>query len=211
MNIFKKIPLFLRVWFFAGFLSLIFAGLAYVLVQQSYRMSANDPQIQIMIDATEALDQGVTPDQLIPSSTPVNLATTLDAFLIVLDDKGQVIASSAQLNGKTPVPSSGVFDSVKNKGQDRFTWQPEKGVRIAAVVDKYQTADSSGFLLVGRSLKEIEKREMATLILSAGAWVASLIVSMVLAILFFFHRKPRHVIPEIPKETEGSKDIEIKE
>jgi hypothetical protein len=128
-------------------------GLVYLTVQQSLRMSANDPQIQMAEDAASALNGGTSLDSIVPAIT-VELATSLAPFIIVFDDSGNVLASSATLHGAIPVYPSGVLDHTRINGEDRVTWQPENGVRMATVVVRYD----KGFVLAGRSLREVEIR-----------------------------------------------------
>jgi hypothetical protein len=54
-----------------------------------------------------------------------------------------------------------VFDNAREKGENRITWEPKEGVRIAAVIKRFEgkTASTSGFVLAGRSLDEVEKRQ----------------------------------------------------
>jgi hypothetical protein len=77
----------------------------------------------------------------------------------------------------------GIFDYVKKNGQDRVTWQPEPGMRLATVVVPYE----KGFVMAGRSLTEVEKRESQVENLCGlallGTWAATLIV-IVLGELF---------------------------
>jgi hypothetical protein len=129
-------------------------GLVYLTVQQSLRMAANDPQIQMAEDAANILNGGASADSVIPA-TKVELANSLAPFIIVFDDFGKVLASSATLHGSVPVYPSGVLDYTRQHGEDRVTWQPENGVRMATVVVRYD----NGFVLAGRSLREVEIRE----------------------------------------------------
>jgi hypothetical protein len=48
--------------------------------------------------------------------------------------------------------NGGVLDYMRQHGEERVTWQPEKGVRMATVVVRYD----KGFVLAGRSLREME-------------------------------------------------------
>ena len=150
-------------------------GLAYLVVQQSLRMGANDPQIQMAEDAAVALNGGVSVDSIIPAAN-VELATSLAPFMIIFDDSGTVLASTATLHGSVPVYPTGVLDYTRQHGEDRVTWQPEKGVRMATVVVRYD----KGFVLTGRSLREVEKRGDQMVQLSGLAmltiWAATLIV-----------------------------------
>jgi hypothetical protein len=150
-------------------------GLAYLTVQQSLRMGANDPQIQMAEDAASNLNSGASVESVMPS-TKVEIAVSLAPFVIVFDDSGKVLASSATLHSAVPTYPVGVLDYTRLHGQDRVTWQPEAGVRMATVVVRYD----NGFVLAGRSLREVEKRENQVEQLSGLAllaiWAATFIV-----------------------------------
>ena len=117
-------------------------------------MGANDPQIQMAEDAASALMPGANVESVVPSAK-VEIADSLAPFLIVFDKSGKVLASSASFHGAVPAYPAGVLDYVPQKGQDRVTWQPEAGVRMATVVGPIR----NGFVMAGRSLTEVEKRE----------------------------------------------------
>jgi hypothetical protein len=157
-------------------------GLVYLTVQQSLRMGANDPQIQMAEDAASNLNAGASVESVVPTNK-VDIAESLAPFVIIFDDSGKVLASSATLHGVIPAYPAGVLDYVRQKGQDRVTWQPEAGVRMATVVEPYK----HGFVMAGRSLIEVEKRESQVESLSGIAllaiWVATFIV-IVLGELF---------------------------
>jgi hypothetical protein len=150
-------------------------GLVYLTVQQALRMGANDPQIQMAEDAASALNDGANVDSIVPV-TKVELATSVAPFIIVFDDSGKVLAASATLHGAVPVYPAGVLDYTRQNGEDRVTWQPENGVRMATVVVRYDR----GFVLAGRSLREVEIREDNTEKISGLAmlviWAATLFV-----------------------------------
>lgn len=167
--------------------------LSYLLVQQDLRQTANDPQIEIAEDVAQALGSGAAPQDIVPPGQLINIATSLDPFVVIFDASGKVLASSAVLNGTTPTVSNGVFASVEQHGEDRITWQPQSGVRSAAVIDSFASSTSlaaggnassssstsltmgGGFVLAGRSLREIEIREDNILHLAMLAWIAGLI------------------------------------
>jgi len=150
-------------------------ALVYLTVQQSLRMGANDPQIQMAEDAASMLNAGAGVESVVPANK-VEIADSVAPFVIVFDDTGKVLASSATLHGTVPAYPAGVLDYVRKKGQDRVTWQPEAGVRMATVVEPYK----HGFVMAGRSLAEVEKRETQVESLSGLAllaiWAATLIV-----------------------------------
>ena len=161
-------------------------GLVYLTVQQSLRMGANDPQIQMAEDAANALNTGAALNSVIPASR-VDLATSLAPFMMVFDDSGKVQASTATLHGAVPVYPSGVLDYTRDHGEDRVTWQPETGVRMASVVVRYD----KGFVLAGRSLREVEKRESQVELLSGLAMLVILVSTFILVVLgeLIGHRK----------------------
>lgn len=130
-----------------------FCGLVYGTVQQNYRQSANDPQVQISQYVANLLSQGGDVASVLPQEQ-ADLSNSLATFIIVYDGNGQSTASSAKLDGQIPVLPKGVLDSANSTGQNRLTWQPKEGVRIASVVTKYDR----GYVLAGRSLREVEAR-----------------------------------------------------
>jgi hypothetical protein len=150
-------------------------ALVYLTVQQSLRMGANDPQIQMAEDAASRLNAGASVESVVPS-TKVEIADSLASFVIVFDESGKVLASSATLHGAVPAYPVGVLDYVRQNGQDRVTWQPEAGVRMATVAMPFK----NGFVMAGRSLTEVEKRESQVESLSGltmlGIWAVTLIV-----------------------------------
>lgn len=147
----------------------------YAAVQQSYRGGANDPQINATEEISSLLAQGAPPEAIVGQASGVDMANSLSLFVIILDKDGKILASSGKLNGKTPELPAGVIDYVKQHGQERFTWQPQKGVRLAAVVRKVDK--DGGFVLAARNLREVEKREEQLLKMVGIAWAALILLS----------------------------------
>jgi hypothetical protein len=155
-------------------------GICYVAVQQTLRQSANDPQIQMAEDAAAALAKGETPEAFGESAKKIDMARSLAPFLIIFDDNGQPIVSTVQLNGKTPAPPAGVFPYARTHGENRVTWQPRTDVRNATVIVHY-AGQKPGFVLTGRSLREVEARISAIgHLIAAGCAVSTLALLMVL-------------------------------
>jgi len=173
-----------KTWVPLALVILIFSGLAYVAVQQNYRLSANDPQIQIAEDISSAISQGTTPPDAIVSPTPTTeMSPSLATFVTIYTATGTPIGSSVSLNGKLPEIPSGVIDYVRKHGEDRFTWQPQSGTRIAAVVKSF-SGPVPGFILAGRSLREIEVREKELTLMTAVATAVALVVTFLAVWLF---------------------------
>lgn len=158
----------------------VLAGLAYVLVQQDLRLSANDPQIQMSEDAAILLMDGRPPQAVLPNGV-ADIGYSLAPYVIVYDDSGKPLASSGLLDDEIPELPSGVLDYTRQHGQDRLTWQPKYGVRSAIVVTRYNGANP-GFVAAGRSLREIEKRESSAEMLAALGWLLALLLSFIAVI-----------------------------
>lgn len=166
----------------------VLMGLVYVVAQQQYRAQANDPQIQVARDAVAMANAGQAVESLIPTER-VNIAESLAPFIGVYNQDSQPILGSGLLNDRMPTPPAGVFTYAKQHGENRLTWQPAPGVRIAAVVLPY-TGAQSGFILVGRNLREAEQRinDMGDLVMLA--WPVTLVTTL-LACLYLAWLKER--------------------
>jgi hypothetical protein len=149
------------------------ALMSYVVGQQVLRSTANDPQIQMAHDATFRLAAGA--DLHIGGVDLVDPSRSLAPFLIVYDAGGRPISSSAVLDGRTPVPPAGVFSYTQAHHEERVTWQPRPGVRIAAVVVPFG-GDHPGFVLAGRSLAYVEASTQNLLLGAIVGWLALLFI-----------------------------------
>lgn len=155
------------------------SGLVSLAVQQNFRQNANDPQIQLAEDTASALGTGKAAAGLI-SANSIDISQTLAPFVIVYDANEKPLTPQVTLNGQTPTPPNGVFDSAKESGENRLTWQPAAGVRIAAVV--VPIAEDKGYILAGRNLREVEKRESQLNLEVFVAWAAAMILTLLWAI-----------------------------
>ena len=148
-------------------------GTIYLVAEQNYRQSANDPQIQLAEDAALVLDHGAQPQWT--ASNQIDAGTSLAPFITIYSATGTPVASSGLIGGQMPALPAGVFDSVKARGEDRITWQARGGLRYAAVVVVYK----NGYILAARSLREIEKRESALDVEVGVPWAVSIILMLV--------------------------------
>jgi hypothetical protein len=157
----------------------------YAIPQHVLRSGLNDPQIQLASDLVAVLERGDlvamlqqgTLPAVIGGSGGVDMARSLAPFVIVYDDQGHALASQATLNGGVPVPPQGVFDYVRQHGQERVSWQPilgtVHGVRIAAVVQRVE-GPHPGFVLAGRNMREVEAREEQVANMAGLTWLGML-------------------------------------
>lgn len=185
MNIFKS-------WFPLAIVITGLCGLVYSVVQQNYRMSLNDPQIQMAEDAAVALAEGADPTSL---QGNVDIGKSLSPYLTIYDDSAKPVASSGKLNGELPAPPQGIFDVARTKGENRISWQPQSDVRSAIVVVHY-AGDKPGFVLAGRNMREVEERESKLLQMVGLSWAVLLLLTLIIQIIlsvFPFAKSPKGI------------------
>jgi hypothetical protein len=152
-------PLFQRLfyrWLPLAAIATALSGLVFLVAQQRWRQMANDPQVQMARDAAAMLENGLPVDSVVPR-TQIDMGSSLAPFLTVFSDAGVPLASSGRLHDQVRVVPAGVLNHVREHGEERVTWQPQPGVRIAAVIIR-QAGPQAGFVLAGRSLRETEER-----------------------------------------------------
>lgn len=182
------------------FNAVILAGIAtvlalavYVIPQQVLRQDANDPQIELAENLVQDLKSGSTLDESLPPES-IDISRSLSPFLIAYDAQGNPLASQAKLNGKIPAPSKEVFDHVRSEGEARITWAPQHGARYAAVI-LHVPGDGNtvneGFVLAGRSLREVEIREKKLGDLAFFNWLVMMGLVVVGMIAFAWWTRPR--------------------
>lgn len=186
---------FLKFVPFAVAITLVY-GAIYAVVQQTYRQGADDPQVQYVQDIKEILESGQAGPQDIAGQNKVDASKSLATFIIVFDKDKKAVASSAILDNAIPLPPNGSFDDRKNQffnlflrtSENRFTWSPKKDVRIAAVLTKYK----DGYVLAGRSLKEVENRVIRlglTVLIACVVTLATTLVSI--GLIGYLKSKPK--------------------
>jgi len=162
------------------FVLTVICGLLHIVIQQMLRLNANDPQIQIAEDLASSLSNGKQPVAF-NGPDKIDIGKSLAPFIIVYDTKGNPTASNGTLEGSIPKLPSGVFEFATHRGKDIITWQPRHQVRIALVIIPCAT----GFVAVGRSLREVEARESNFQWMIGLVWGASVFIILM---IFFGNR-----------------------
>ena len=181
-----KRPIFLHA-FILGLILTILGGAAAITVQQMLRRGANQPQMEMADLYLSQISSGGKPSDFL-SPKRIDMAQSLEPFVIVYDDAGKPENSTGYLDGVVPVPPPGVFDYLRAHGSDNFTWQPRPQVRIAAIAKRI-TGPHPGFLLVGRSLRSVEESEGVLRQMTFGGWFLLLLL---LALGAAFLQQARH-------------------
>ena len=157
-------------WIIVLLLITVVFGTIYAVVQQAQRNDANWPQIQMSDDLAAKLNDKADP--LVLTGDQVDIAVSLKPFSVIYDKKGKAVAGSGFINDKLPKIDKSVLENSKSKDYNAVTWKPVGETRIAAVV----VAANDYYVLSGRSLKEVEKNEDATLMISILGWLLSVLL-----------------------------------
>lgn len=163
-----------RSWFPLAIAITGVCGLVYVTIQQNYRQSLNDPQIQMAEDAAAALAKGAVPASVVPRGETVDITRSLKPWIAVYDETGKPLESSGILDGVPPRPPLGIFKYMKGdvgdvidirrvpagekrKRENRISWMPRSDVRSALIVA--WVPEAKQFVVAGRNMREVEDRE----------------------------------------------------
>jgi len=139
-------------------------GFMFYVMQQYIRLSANEIPAQYANDIVEKLKTGMSPTQTIGGIVPIDMQKSLSPFVMILDGNCKYLSGTAMLNGTYPAPPLGALTFAKQQGENRITWQPERGVRTATVIIPYNVAMpdrtiQEGYVVAGRLMRETEQRE----------------------------------------------------
>jgi len=137
---------------------LLVYGILFYVMQQYIRLSANEIPLQVATHAISKLESGATLAESLPTAEQVNIKSDISPFVMVCDSVGQIQASNAVLNGKTPEIPIGVFKKAESSGENKISWQPLVGFRYAIVVLPFHKNGTLGFVIGGQSMKEVESR-----------------------------------------------------
>lgn len=148
--------------------ALIITGLCigiYSVGQQVYRQSMDDPQIAMAEDAASGLNAGRVPADVVPHAPLVDIGTSLDPWVAVLDSNGKPLASSATIGTEPLTLPPGLFDETTWNpakihaspwgDETRVTWQPNPDIRQAVILVHLK---DGRFVAAGRSMRLTEER-----------------------------------------------------
>jgi len=169
-------------WLPLGVAVVLMGGLFYGMAQQIYREGLNDPQIQMVEDAQTALLAGEVPAGVVPRNIRFDAGTSLLPFIAVFDKDGTPLESDASVNNEPPRPPLEALEASKAMGENRVTWQPAPGTRIALVV-RPVTNGSGYFVAAGRNMREVESRISALAPVTLLVIIITLIATFLLEML----------------------------
>lgn len=136
-------------------------GVSYLAVLEMAQRSAFSPQADSAAQAADRLNAGAPPQAVVPHYA-IDVGTSRYPYLLVYDDTGQLLASSARLDGQHLALPAAVFDYVRT-GQEHhdatwyavyagpapwIVWMPRSDLSSAVVIERW----SGGFVVAGRSM-----------------------------------------------------------
>ena len=154
---------------------------------------AEDPLLRSTVDTLAAkLDVARPRLYLIPDGYPRALAAGAAAssvvpeyrldpsvhtgqFVIVTNAKRVVLASGIELAGATPLPPENAFVAASERSPRLFTWRLKDDLPVAAAVAAFRSFSGEGYVIVGRSLAEHQRRAASDVWLAGAAlagWTA---------------------------------------
>jgi hypothetical protein len=175
--------------------TVIFATM-YSVSQQMLRLGANDPQIQLATDIANNINSGGSAQ--ISNGDQVDLKHSLAPFTNVYDKNGQPLSGTGYLNGSFAKPPLGIMTAAKGQEYNAVTWQPEKGVRLATVA--VDAGHGEYFVVSGRSLREVERREQLVLVFCTVGWVLAMLVLVAVQIARRFLNRFSVPLMPVPKK-----------
>lgn len=174
-------------YFTAAVILSIIILLIYTSVQQSHRSGANDPQLELARDMASRLNNNKTIDPYMTGDA-IEISQSLAVFKTLYSQDGKPLRSTGFLNGNLPNLPAGVFNFTKNNDENVVSWQPSAGVRMAMVIHAVKTG-GVGFVAVGRSLLEVEKREANLTKMVLISWAACMGMLLLHWLLLSYFRR----------------------
>jgi len=168
-----KQPIFLHTFALALIMTIL-GGAAAITMHGMLRRGANQPQAEMADFYSSEIFSGTSPEDAIPAGY-IDLERNLQPFVIFYDEHGKPERSTGYLGQAIPVLPPGVFQYARDHGSDVFTWQPRRGVRIAAVT-RYIAGTRPGYILAGRSLRLTEEYESLLRRMTFFGWFATMLL-----------------------------------
>ena len=153
----------------------------YGVAQHIIRVSANFTPAELAISASNQMDAGTPIQNIVDASKPIDLAVSQSSFVQIYSPDAKPVIGTGLLNGQLAVPPAGIFEYVKSHGEERFSWEPSRGLRIAAVM-RYAAGSQPGYVLAGVSLAEPEKLESSVAMLCVIGWLVTCVGILLVAL-----------------------------
>lgn len=159
-------------------------GLAYANAEQMLRQGANEPQVQLAESIAAEIGSGAPPQAFVQGGA-APLETSQTPFILIADASGKTLGATGSVAGALPTLPAGVFGAHKDSfgtNDNRITWQPAKNIREALVITPFTSGSTTGYVAVGRSLRETENQESRLTERTMLGWLASMAAILIASV-----------------------------
>lgn len=157
----------------------LIAGAAYFFVPHFAAATSSGPLSRMAERIAADLDAGKQPQDTLPSGESPEISEATSPYVVVVDTKGGMLASSAKFNGQPLVIPPGMFTFVSDTGWDGAEWLPAPGVRQELSIRRFQ----SGYVVVGQRVAGVDESDPGVRRLVIALWIAGLAAALGLAVL----------------------------
>ncbi len=156
------------------------SGLVFMTVfvsgQQIIRGQANSMPRWVAHEVASEFADGSDPSSLL-GATKTDVSNRGSLAISVYDRNHNLITSNAALDGEVPLIPGGVLEHATADKDNAITWQPVKGVRLAAVV----VFTEKGYVVATNNLADAENQITHLLIINSLAFLGSLALIIIAA------------------------------
>ncbi|MDF2461006.1 MAG: putative rane protein [Candidatus Saccharibacteria bacterium] len=158
-----NIPKRIRLWLALALGSTLLVGVVYAAQHQQNRQNADRPLLQLAGNGMDSLKGGQSTASIV-GETQAEAASSTEPFVSIYDTDGKLLVAGAKYQGNDIDPPAGTFEYAKKHSPHTFTWEPRRGLRLAAalVYDR-----NVGYVLAASNLHETELDQYRLLVLSA--------------------------------------------
>ena len=159
-----------------GTIAILFATIA---SHQVIRMGVDSRLSVIAQDAGTELVSGALISPLVAGKI-IQIKKSGSAFLSILDNDGKILGTNGSLEGVDLIPPKGVLEYTRAHTEERVTWEPQQGVRIATVL-RYIAGETPMYVVAGVSLAEAQRQICLIRQLALLAWIFMCVVCIVIS------------------------------
>lgn len=192
----------------------VFSVLLYGLIAQGIGVD-QDEQLATRAEQAVASLAGADPAALVAAGSalapaPLDPRSSVDPFLVVLDDQGGPISSTAAVDGSVPVIPPDVLAAADRTGSATATVRVDASLALRVQVRTWQRADvdRSGYVVAGQSTARVQLDRLALAVfLLISAIVAVVAAAVAIWIVLGRALRPLRQMAAIADEIGRSQDL----
>lgn len=163
-----------RFWLIMMLSGALLVAYVFSATQLAARRQLDDALVNQLDSARAQLAAGAAASSVVPEYR-LDPSVHTGQFVIVTNAKRVVLASGIELAGATPLPPENAFVAASERSPRLFTWRLKDDLPVAAAVAAFRSFSGEGYVIVGRSLAEHQRRAASDVWLAGAAlagWTA---------------------------------------